>query len=222
MLVGGPDGTLDGGPEGILVGGPDGTLDGGPVGILVGGPDGTLDGGPDGTLDGGPAGTLVGVPVPEDPADELGVVGTVEGGVTVAQNSATVSFLAVASAVSCGKLSWALLEAPLVLVPLVAAAQAVHCPKALAPEADPPLPWLLVRPLALAAPRLACADAWLFGFGTEIPTSARPEDIADCAGAGSEPAAAAATPPPITTTTPAATVAILTESHFVSIRFFPS
>jgi hypothetical protein len=80
-----------------------GRLDGGPEGLLDGDPEGTLVGGPDGTLDGGPDGTLVGVPVPEDPAAELGVAGTVDGGDTLAQKSATVSFLAAASAVSCGK-----------------------------------------------------------------------------------------------------------------------
>jgi hypothetical protein len=128
MPVGGPVGILDGGPEGTLDGGPEGTLDGGPEGTLDGGPEGTLDGGPEGTLDGGPEGTLEGAPVPEEEAEDPGVVGTVEGRDTLAQNWATVSFLALASAASCGKLSWALLAALLVLVPLVAAAQAVHCP----------------------------------------------------------------------------------------------
>ena len=54
--------------------------------------------------------------------------GTFEGRDTLAQNWAMVSPLVAASAVSFGMVSWALLEAPLVLVPLVAAAQAVHCP----------------------------------------------------------------------------------------------
>jgi hypothetical protein len=63
-----------------------------------------------------------------DPSEEPDVVWTVEGGDTLAQKSLMFSPLARASAVSCGKLSWALLELLLVLVPLFAAAQAVHCP----------------------------------------------------------------------------------------------
>jgi hypothetical protein len=71
------------------------------------------------------------------------------------QNWATVSPFALASAVSRGKLFWGLLEVPLVLVPLSAAAQAAHCPKALAFGAGSPpfcpLAWLF----AVAAPPLA-------------------------------------------------------------------
>jgi hypothetical protein len=197
-----------------------------------------LDGGPEGTLVGGPEGTLEGTPVPEDDPEEPGVVGTVEGGDTLAQNCATVSLLAAASAVSCGKLSCALLAAVLVLVPLVAAAQAVHCPYAFELDADPPLPcplaglpafpaprlaWDEGWPLALPAPRKACDEAWLFGFGTEIPTWVSPPDTADWTGAGNAPAAAAAAPPPSTAVAATAAIAaILRESQFVSIRLFPS
>ena len=111
-----------------------------------------LAGGPLGVLDGGPLGVLDGGPVPEDAAEEPGAAVAVGGGDTLEQNWATVSFCALASAVSCGKLFWALLEAPLLLVPLSAAAQAVHCPKAFELGADPlpfcPLAWLF----AVAAP----------------------------------------------------------------------
>jgi hypothetical protein len=75
----------------------------------------------------------------------------------------------------------------------------------------------------LPAPRLACDEAWLFGFGTEIPIWVSPPDTTDWTGAGNAPAAA---PPPSTavaaTAAIAAIAAILRESQLVSIRFFPS
>jgi len=97
--------------------------------VLAGGPAGVPAGGPAGVPAGGPAGVPLGAPEPVDPSEEPDVVGTVEGRDTLAQKSLMVLYpLARASAVSCGKLSWALLELLLVLVPLFAAAQAVHCP----------------------------------------------------------------------------------------------
>ena len=134
MVAGGPLGEC-----------PLGVLDGGPLGVPAGGPAGTVDEDPVGAPEGRPE-VPVGTPVPEDAADGLGVVVVVGGGDTLEQNWATVSFRALAAAVSCGKLFWGLLEVPLVLVPLSAAAQAVHCPKALELGADPlpfwPLAWL--------------------------------------------------------------------------------
>jgi hypothetical protein len=236
MLDGGPFGVLVGGPFGVLVGGPSeecplGMLDGGPFGVLVGGPFGDC---PSGVLVGGPFGVLVGGP--------LGVVVADGDGATVAQNWATVSPFALASSVSWGKLFWALPEALLVLVPLVAAAQAVHSPKAFGSRAGAllfcPPAWLF----EVAAPPLAGGEAWLFGvaapplaggvellgfdegwlsgFGTEIPTSRRAPDTADWTGPGSAPAAAAAAPPPSTAAAPTAAIAaVLIDSQLVSIRF---
>ncbi|HEX3459932.1 MAG TPA: hypothetical protein VHT49_03430 [Acidimicrobiales bacterium] len=103
---------------------------------------------------GDPFGVLDGAPVPEAAAEVLGVVVAVGDGDTVAQNWAMVSLCAWASSVSWGKLFWALL----VLAPLDVAAQAVHCPKALAPRAGLGLPpWLL----PVDAPPPAAGEDWL-------------------------------------------------------------
>jgi len=53
-----------------------------------------LAGGPAGVPAGGPTGVPLGAPEPVDPSEEPDVVGTVEGGDTLAQNAWMVSLLA--------------------------------------------------------------------------------------------------------------------------------